>query len=262
MKVAVISLRESLGKSHLIATLASLYSRSQKRSVGIMSTGDIKDNVDLVDVKVKDDPLINPKLFRAQIIAANSADKSLLYNGLRQGDEDVFIFDVMDSTLTQNQQIEFFKDCIKKIPVDFCIIEICGDLDSPINQAVLELVDCFLVLTDVSLKGFEKVKEYSESIPIQLQMRTGYVLAKYDPVVVPEKRIYKTTKLNASETMIWPYSSAIAKLGYDGLINESAQKIMRGTDGNLIPVRERLMEMLRFIFNSADRKIIREVNKW
>lgn len=262
MKVAVISLRESLGKSHLIATLASLYSRSQNRSVGIMSTGNIKDNVDLVDIKVKDDALVNTKLFRAQIIAATSADKSLLDGGLRQGDEDVFIFNIMDATLTENQQIEFFKDCIKKVPVDFCIIEICGDLNSPINKAVIESVDCFLVLTDVSLKGFEKVKEYSETIPVQLQMRTGYILSKYDANVVSEKKIYKTTKLNSSETMIWPYSSTIAKLGYDGLINESAQKIMRGSDGNLIPIRERLMEMLRFIFNSDDRKIIREVNKW
>ena len=93
-------------------------------------------------------------------------------------------------------------------------------------------------------------------------MRTGFILGRYDAEVIAEKRIYKTTLLQAAQTMIWPNNKVIAKLGYEGLLNEVAFKIMRGSDGNLIPIRERLMEILRFIFNSEERKVIKEADKW
>ena len=261
VKVGVISLGDNLGKSCFIATLAGVYSRSQAKSVAILSTESARDNIDLVDIKVKDEDSGNGYVFRSILNASPSGDKGLFSYGLRQGDEDVYIYDVMNVAMDERAKKEFLLECLEKLPADLTFLEIKGNHDTDWNRELMSRCDCFIVLFDVSQKGLKAITKFRDEENLSVIQRTAFVLAKYDPAIVGIKKIHKTTGLSNKALFQWPYNVQICKLAYDGILDQAAYSIIIG-EANVLDLRERMAEFMRFMFDSPTRKIIREVDKW
>lgn len=261
VKVGVISLGENLGKSHLIATLAGVYSRSQNRNVSILSTGSAEDNMDLVDIKVKDVSVSNAYVFKSILGASDKGDLSLFNYGFKQGNEGVYIFDIMNTSFDKIDLREFFVECMDKIPANLTLVEIKGDYDTDWNREILSLCDCYIVLFDASIKGLKALTKFRETESLLTIQKSAFVLAKYDPAIISIKKIHKTTGISNKELFQWPYNVQVCKYGLEGILDRAAYGVTTG-EPNLIELRERLAELMRFMFDSPTRKVIKEVNKW
>lgn len=262
MKVGVLSLGQSMGKTHFISVLSGVFSRSQQRSVAILSTGSAVDNIEIVDVKVRDDDVGNALIFRSMLNAAEKGDKSLFDYGLRQGDENVFIFDVLNNSMEDYAKHEFFLECMDKLPADLIMIEIVGDYKDPWNQEVLKNCDCYFALIDTSKKGLRLAANYRANETPSIVRRTAFVLSRYNPVTIGEKKIHKTTNIPQAVLFQWPYNVQISKMGYDGVLNNAAYDMINGSGTTLIPLREKMQECMQFMFDSPARKIIRDIDRW
>lgn len=261
MKVAVLSTAPGLGKTYLLATLAGVYARSQRKSAAILSTGNIMDNIDIIDSGgVKD---ASEELYVFKSILDNTIDRNeeLLNFGVRQGLENVYIYDTMHAKIDWEEMKEFFIDSMKKIPVDLTLVEVTADCPSDLKDLIMSNCDCFLMLTDLSQKGLKALKEFTETAPPAVTFRTGFVISKYDTRVTTEKKISTFTTLDVKRMMYFPYNVAIARLALNGILDQAAYNLVSG-DPELIPIRMRILELMQFIFDTDKRKIIRGVDKW
>lgn len=87
MRVAVMSVVPTLGKSSLIEVLGGVYSRSQGRTVAVFSTGNAVDNTELITNITSNDKLDNPYAIKALIENAAGEPEALLDYGVQAGDE-------------------------------------------------------------------------------------------------------------------------------------------------------------------------------
>lgn len=264
MKVAVISAVPTCGKTMLVQALGSVYSRSQGREVAIFTTGDAKDNIELVTNYVGNDALDNPHIFRAMVKNAGESAEDLLDYGLQAGDEHVYIYNILGASMSDADKEEFFLDAIDAVPVDLTLIEIHGDLDSELNAKVLQACDCCLLLTEQSPRGFrlaEKViKEFK--IPTLIHNR-ALIISKCDPMVASDKSMAQKLKIGIESIYKFPRNSTLAKMAYNGELDRAAYNIVIG-DHELAQLRIPLLEIMQFIFDDKvhNRKVIRGVDKW
>lgn len=271
MKAAVISLAPTYGKSTFISVLAGVYSRSQKRSVVVMTTGDANDNIQIVDTPVRNDEVANPYVFKSMVEAAELKDESLLNYGVRQGAENVFIFNILGSSMAQNEKEEFFFTAMDKLPATLTLVEICGDYHDEFNRKVIAACDCCLCLIDVSQKSIGMVAEFNRFLKeldaedkdkLSDKAETvAYVLAKYDPNVMGEKKLTKQTGIAMAGLMKFYYIPALQRYALNGDLDKLAYDIITGIN-EVVQLRMALYEVMCYLFDAKGRKIIREIGKW
>ena len=107
MKVAVLSAVSTCGKSTLMEILGGVYSRSQGREVVIFNTGDASDNINMVTCYNKNNALDNPHIVKSMVDNAGDDASNLLNYGAQAGDEHVFMYDIMDAAMSQDEKEEF-----------------------------------------------------------------------------------------------------------------------------------------------------------
>lgn len=262
MKVAVISAVPTCGKTTFIDVVGGLYSRSQGREVAVFSTGDAKENIEQITNLTSDESLDNPYVFRAMVQGAGENAEELLNYGVQAGDEHVYMYDILGSTMAQSDKEEFLIDAINTVPVDLTLIEICGDINSPLNQSIMKICDCCIILTEQTPRGLRKVAELTNKITIPtLRYNRAIVISKYDPVVSSDKRIAEQLGISVQSIYKFPRSSVLAKMSYNGELDKAAYNIIVG-DYELVNFRVPIMEIMQFIFDAPNRKVIRSIDKW
>lgn len=261
MKCAVISLREGIGKTSLISTLGGVYSRSQAKCCCVLSTGSAQDNVDCVAVKVKPGDVANLYVFKSMLDAAAEGDKELLNYGTKQGDEMVFIYDLLSTSMSQNDKEEIFYEAMEKLPGDLILIEICGDYNKGFNKSVIEKCDCALVLFDHSRKSYKLMEEFKKEAPQKLQNSCCFVCSRYDAIVTSEKAIAAELGIKQSQLFTFPECPVIGKLSVNEQLDRVAYNVCVA-DNEVVMLRQNFLHIMQFIFDSAERKIIRSLDKW
>lgn len=262
MKAAVISSVPTSGKTILIQAVGSVYSRSQGRDVAIFTTGDAKDNIEIVTTSGVNDALDNPYIFKAMVQNAGQDAKELLNYGIQAGDEHVFIYDILGSTMSKNDKEEFLIEAINSVPVDLTLIEVSGDINSELNKKILEVCDCCLLLVEQSMRGIRKTKELLSSFKNpKLKYNTCIIVSQYEPNVASDKNIASQFKLTVQSIYKFPRSSMLKKLAYNGELDKAAYNIIVG-DYELVEFRTPILDIMRFLFDAPNRKIIRGVDKW
>lgn len=271
MKAAVISLAQTYGKTTYMSVLAGVFSRSQKKSVVILSTGNAKDNIDIIDCPIRNADVANPYILKSMVEAAERNDESLLNYGVRQGAENVFIFDILGSSMAQNEKEEFFITALNKLPSTLTLVEICGDYRSEFNRRVIAECDCCLALLDTSQKsigmvpGFNKfLKEIDAADKDGLSDKAetvAYVLSKYDPNVMGEKKLVKQTGIASSGLLKFYYIPALQRYALNGELDKIAYDIIIGVN-EVVQLRMALYEAMCYLFDSKNRKIVREISRW
>lgn len=262
MKVAVISAVPTCGKTMFIETLGGVYSRSQGRDVAVFTTGDAKDNIEQVTNFTANEALDNPYIFKAMVQNAGTSSKELLNYGVQAGDEHVYMYDILGSSMSKIEKEEFLIEAINTVPVDLTLIEICGDISSELNNKVLKECDCCITLTEQSPRGLRKLAELINRIQIPaLKFNRAIVISKHDPVVASDKRMAEQLGISIQSLYKFPRSSVLAKLAYNGELDKAAYNIIVG-DYELVNFRTPMLEIMRFLFDAPNRKIIRGVDKW
>lgn len=262
MKVAVISVEQMLGKTTLIEILGGVYSRSQGKDVVVFSTGDVQDNIEIVTNFSKNEKLDNPYVMRALIEnTAEDASAMLTQYGVQAGDEHVFMFDILNTVIPDDEKIEFLLEAIDIIPANLTLIEICGDIRSSINKQVLEKCDCALILTDTSLKGVKLFESVRAKLPRALQFNSVMVLSRLNPQVAGDKKIAEKFKIKTNNIYRFPYNPVIGRYAFDGELDKIVYNIIVG-DSEVVNLRMPMQELMEFIYNTPKRKIVREISRW
>lgn len=263
MKVAVLSTVPTCGKSTFVEIFGGVYSRSQRREVVIFSTGDALDVINMVTNLAKTAELDNPYIVKSMVENANNEDADSLRNyGIQAGDEHVFIFDILNTTLQQAEKEEFLLSAIEKVPADMTLIEICGDPNSDLNKKVLNLCDCSIILTDVSIKGCMNLAEIFEKMPKCIALTNkALVMSRCNPIVASDKKISSAIKMRLTDIYKFPYNPVVGKLAFDGELDRICYNITVG-DYNVSEFRMPLQMLMEFVYDTPTRKIIRSIDRW
>lgn len=264
MKVAVFSPVPTCGKSIFIQVFGAVFSRSQGRDVAIFSTGDAKDNLELVSASIVDDmALNNPYTLKAIVDTIDAGDeKQILNYGNQAGDEHVYIYDILSANMAEEEKEEFFLSAIDTVPVDLTLIEIKGDIHSDFNERVLRKCDCSIMLVEQSIRGYRVATELTKTLTIpSVFTNRAFCIANYDPIVCSEKRLSDAFKMPIKEIFKFYHSPQLAKLAFNKELDLAAYNIIQG-DYELVQFRNPILELMRFIFDTPERKMIREVDKW
>lgn len=261
MKVAVLSPESMSGKSTLAAILGGVYAHSQGKICAVLSTGDLVDNTEIAQTDFIKNDASNPYIFKSMLASAQKNDQSLFDYGIRMGGENVFFFDILSAKMDEVDKEETFYDCIKKVPADLTIVEICGDWKSDFNQECMKLCDCYLVLFTHSHKSFRILKKFREEQTEDFLSRAAFVCSKYNPAVISEKALSASVGIPIANLFGFPHNVAIQSYAMKSQIDKLAYSIIVA-DYEVQNVRMKIMEMMQFIFDSSDRKVIKEIAKW
>ena len=262
MKVAVISVEPTLGKTVLCEVVGGVYSRGQGRVTAIFSTGDVTDYYELCDNDSKEEKLANPFVLKSIIDSSMEYDKELLDYGTQLGDERVYLFDILSGVMSEQDKIDFILNAIERIPADLSLVEICGDINSEINKAVLSRCDCCLILFDPSIKGIRKYKKFvAEFSNDKLKANRAPIISRFDGNANSEKRIAKMLGSEIYQIVKFPYNPTLKRLSLEGGLDKVIYNILTG-DFNVVNLRMPIQEIMQFIYDTPVRKIIREIDKW
>ena len=263
MKVAVISKdgTASVGKKSFIISLASTFSKTQRKRVTVMATDSMKSMLDMVEQKTKPTGAMSMTVYKALLENAALDDNEIQDYGIRIGVEEVFAFDIFGSTMSRGDLEKLFITTLSKIKTDLTLINVIGDHESMFNKRVLDECDVVLYAFNASKEAFSDVLDYLKGLSYEQQIKTGCICLRYDDRVISEKKMSSMIQKNARNLMVFPYNVVIAKLGIDGELNRIAELVMRG-EPETIKLRSRLLEVMSYLFDSSGRKYIKEVSQW
>lgn len=262
MKVAVISMVPTLGKSSLSVVLGGVFSRSQGRDAVLLSTGNAEDIINAVsNIKAAGD-MDNPHILKSLLDNAGMNPKELLNYGIQAGDEHLYIYDILNSTMSTEEKEELFVSAVKTLPADLTLVEICGDVTNEFNRKIMKLCDCSIILTDTSQKCLSEVDNFIKSLPKgNMQLNAALVVSRHDVNVASDKAISSISGKPLSLLFKFPYNPIIGKLSLQGELDKLAYNIVTGDHG-VLNLRMPLQELMEFIFNTPKRKLVRSIDRW
>ena len=260
-RIAVLSLESMCGKSSFISIVSGIYSRSHGRRVSIVSTGDITDNKEIVSIDYHNDDLSNPHVIK--VILENGLDnpEDILNYGAKQGREDVYIFDLLSTTVNENDQEEYFKDSLKMIPSDLMFVEIHGNPLSELNRTVISACDAAIILFKPSPSSIRKINAFKKEMEEAFRnVAFTTCCNEFDSYAITEKNLDKKIMANPS-CLKMPYSPSIRKACLDGSLDRLCYDIIAG-EGPVLPIRIRVYEILCWMLNDNRVNVVKEVAKW
>lgn len=264
MRVAVISNTSKIGKSSFIFLLASIFARSQHRRVAIMSTSDMTNALDTVEVKAPVGKEGAMPVFKALLDAKQLEPAEIWEYGTRVGTEEVFAFNIMGSSMEENDLLSVNEVLLQQLESELTLIEITGDFESEVNMNVLENVDNIIYVTGMSLDCIRETKHYIETLPEDIVKRTGFLCQKFSYEIMNEKQFAKKLGISVRILMTLPYNVMIPKFEMEHKLNALADKIVAGQE-DVIPLRIKLYEIMCYIFGEAgqhNRRGVKEVKDW
>ena len=262
MKVAVISQEQTSGKSSFMCLLGGIFSRSQNKNVALMATGSAKENMDIVNINDTSKELRSVHVFRALLGSDAVTGTELFDYGFRQGEENVFLYDIMGTIMEEEDKKEMFLETLNRVPADLTLVEIKGDIKEPFNFKVINACDAVLYIFNHSKTSIANVRKYIEDPKLSsIAIRTGYICSKYDRNVVSEKRLGGLLKMNVKNVMLFPYNSVVAKKSLEGDLSDIVYNIMKG-DNEVLVLRSKFLEVMQYLFDTDRYKYIRGIEEW
>lgn len=262
MKLAVMSVEPMLGKSTLCTMLASTFAISQAQYSCIISTGPLKNLIDGITLEFDNRDVADSYMQHAVLQNSESKENSVLDMAIRQGKDNVFIYECFDDQRDEEDAEEFAKLCLAKVPAELILCEIDSSTKPLINTEVIDECDARLFLFDISASSIKKTQEYYESLSDSDKLRTFFCVAKYDQKVTSLKSIQSKLGKNFPNKLFFiPYSPAVAKLSYEGELDKAGYNIVTGMP-EFQEFRLRMYDIMSACFDSPERKIIRTVDKW
>ncbi len=264
MKVAVLSVVPTCGKSTLIEVLGGVYSRSQGRECAVLSTGDISDLVDMVYNDNKNEALDNPHIVKAMLDNAGENATELLNYGVQAGDEHVYLYDIMNAAMSEQEKEAFLLTAMDKIPADLTLVEIQGDISSKLNQDVLRKCDCSIICCEHSLKCIKHFQNVIDALPkaSKARINAAYTLVNHDERVVSTKKFAEKLRLPKGRGLFrLPFNPQVGKLSIDGELDKICYNIIVG-DFETVNLRRPIQDLMEYLFNSETRRVIRSIDRW
>lgn len=262
MKVAVISQGQTSGKTCFISLLAGIFSRSQNKNVAILSTGDVEENFEIVEVKDRNKSLRSIHVFEALLSSDAIETRELFDYGYRVGQENVFLYDLMGSAMDESQLKDLFMQTLERVPADLTLVEIKGSIKEEFNREILKKCDAILYLFNVSKVSIRLVQDYVKNEDADLTRKTGYICSMYDRNALGESKLSKLLGMNARNIMLFPYNSVVQKESLDGTLDSIVYYIMKGQN-EVIGLRSKFLEIMQYLFDIPGKyRYIREVNEW
>lgn len=263
MKVAVISKNNSsVGKSSFIIMLASLFSRTQRKTVALFSTDDASES--FMEMAMVDDRATVTKtvsVYKALLESEIIHSEEVLDYGMRVGNENVWLYNIFSAAMKKHEIEELFLKTIGRIKVDLVLVEVKGDLNSEFNCKVLNECDAILCLFESSRQSLNFVKDYVENFDRKIVARTGYVCQKFEADAISGKRLLNYAGLHERSTMFIPYSPFVVEHTWKGDLNIVAKKIC-DCEPKVLPLRMKLVEVMQYLFDTNTYKYIKDYTNW
>lgn len=260
MKVGILSAVPTSGKTTLMELLAAVFTISQGRTAALFSTGGIDDFQNSVEIA---ESIAKPKpdIVKAMIESA-PGEKLLLDYGARVGVENVFLYNILGIQMDANDKVDFLKRAINAIPVDLTLVELTGDLTSGVNQEIIQVLDCSFMLIHPchkAINGWQEIRKLLPKCPGTINCAP--VASIIDPKCISMKNMASRLGLKIENLYSFPENDLLQKMALVGALDQCAEKIVNG-DAQYVSLRQPLLQMMQFIFDYNDVKIIRPIADW
>lgn len=260
MKVAILSAVPTSGKTALLEILGGVFSLSQGRSVGLFTTGSMQEMYEMTTSSVTTDQA-SADILQA-MIDVNPLDPMLLDYGVQLGEEHVYAYEISNSEARDEDKVNFMKKALDNIPVDLALIELTGDLHTMMNIEMLKHVDCSLFLIPPTTKAIMEYQKVLDELPrCAALFNMAYVACPINYQILSDKSMASRLGVKLENLYKMPYNSVIQKLSLAGTLDTICDKIVRGSS-DVVNLRESLLELMCYIFDSEEYKIIRGIDRW
>lgn len=260
MKVAVLSAVPTSGKTALLEVLGGVFSLSQGRSVGLFTTGRMEEMYEMTTSSTTTDQQ-SADILNA-MIDTNPHDPMLLDYGVQLGEEHVYAYEISNSESKEDEKIKFMKKALDNIPVDMAMIELTGDLHTKMNIELFKHVDCSLFLINPSVKAITSYKEVLDGLPkCAALFNMAYVASPINYQILSDKSMANRLGIKLENLYKVPWNPIIQKLSLAGTLDTICDKIVRGSS-DVVNLRESLLELMQYIFDTEEYQVIRSIDKW
>ena len=260
MKVAVLSAVPTSGKTTLLEVLGGVFSLSQGRSVGLFTTGNMAEMYEMTASSTTTDQS-SADILQA-MIDTNPHDPMLLDYGVQIGEEHVYAYEIANSEAKDEDKVKFMQSALDNIPVDLALIELTGDLHTKLNIEMLKHADCSLFLIPPTTKAILEYKAVLDSLPrCAALFNMAYVACPINYQILSDKSMAQRMGVKLENLYKVPYNATVQKLSMAGTLDTICDKVVRG-DSTVVNLRESLLELMRYIFDSEEYKVIRGIDKW
>ena len=260
MKVGILSVVPTSGKTTLMELLAGVFTISQRRTAALFSTGDLSDFTSSVETnEISTKPQAD--VVKA-MIESSAGDRLLLDYGTRIGMENVFLYNILGAEMDDDDKIQFLTDAINAVPVDLTLVEITGDPFSYINQNVLKQLDCCFILVYPCWKAINEFREFIKKLPNCMAVDNYMaVAAMIDPRSIGDKKFASLLGIKLEDMLRYPELDVLPKEALAVHLDACCEKIVAG-DPQYVQLRQPIYEMMSYIFDTNTYSIIRPIEKW
>lgn len=262
MKVAVISDPDSRsGKTVFNIVLGTLFARTQQRTTVLLATDKMNDALESVRVKRNKSLLTSVAMLESVLTGGSTMKSSVLDYGIHIGEDKCYAYDIYDSSYDMEHLNSVLMKAVKKIKAELVLVEVNGSVTGAFEQELLREADVVLYLFNTNLKSLKHLVNYKESMPEEIERKTGYICSMYNPEVIGEKLLAKKIASSVKNVMLFPYNPHLAKEAMNGTLDTVAPHIAKG-DALVLNLRSKLLEVMQYLFDTGTVKYILDMTKW
>lgn len=260
MRVCVVSTQNN-GKSSLSLLTACLFSATQRKTSVLMSTEKMTSDLTMTSSNRPKSVLNSVAVYGEALSSGTFRGDEIFDYGFRIGNAHTYLYDVYDSNIDRGSLDARLVEIFKKIPGDLVICEVSEESPEELKEQLFTTADAILYLFTADYNGIEQVRQFKTKHPPTITMKTGYVCSKYDRMALPEKEIATKVGTDTKSLIIYPYNSAVIQTAFRGKVESLIPKIIRGEPA-VLNLRQRLLEVMQYLFDSGSWKYIKGVDKW
>lgn len=172
-----------------------------------------------------------------------------------------YVFDIYSSTVPSDEACANFISVVNNLGNRFIVMDLNGDVYSESVKTITDISDVILYIFEPTMKAVKEARAYLDSIDADERLKVKLVCSKWDTMGVSKRTIQEAIKIRSNSILWFPYSRNIQRTMFERRLGILNRLLINGQD-NCLDLRQPLYDILSYLCNSGNVKVVKEVSKW
>lgn len=251
-----------MGKTALSLMLTNAYPNATKKESVYVTNQSLDEVIGLQQFTTEYTTIErNISIITSLSSSQNISNEDILDYAYRPVNTNAMLFDIYSSTISHKEAHRDFMSVINQLGNRFIVMDITGD---PYSEEVINLMDeCDVVLYVFKPTKYDatKAREYLDSLTDDERLKVKLVCNIWDDTGVTKKTIQEFIKIRQQAILWFPYHANIQRTMFEGRLCVLNRLMIEGRD-QCLTLRQPIKEILSFVCDTPNVKVIPEVSKW
>lgn len=253
MKVAVISTADRCGATVSTLLLGYTIANTQGKTVRICYTGMNNALKRYVGKDLERDATCTISQV-SKLLEANAIEPGSLGDYCTPLGSNIDLMDSWDSSLTEEEMTSLLTFTFTRNVADYILCDVAGDLTEPVTQAVLDVCDAVIIVSEPSHTSLARVRSLQESKVWPKDTPCMLLIAKYADAIDSVKSLVKQAQYKMRMSCKLHYNPLIVKLCNTGKLDTILYYIIN-RDPRVVELNNDLKECLAYLFSIDNTKL-------